>query len=728
MNQDVVIESVIMDQPRVVFSGTPVDGGKRHRYVAEGRSAMPRAPLAGEVWRVAGRPVRHPVHGLQVAVDEAKLIRPSGRIIVHVLASARFEGVGEATARRLWEHHGEALYHILEEGDEQAITTVTGGDPKGRRQAEAIVRGWKGLLLEMNVVAWLERHAVEPALAVKVVGCYGDDAAQAIEEDPFRLLVFGAGWNEVDGIAQGLGLGVDDPRRLCAAVEHCARLRFSTRGDTWLVAEELEVHLGRLVEARRVGTAIACASDLHAIAAVKGGWQAAGPAALEEYVAREIVRRSPALPTTFAGETAAGGSGVPQADQEYRSHALDDWEVSAAMRLTPRQREAVRVALTADVAVVTGGAGTGKTAVLAAIAALAERAGETVLPIALSGRAALRITEATGRQARTIAGFLQIHERGREVLPIRALVIVDEASMVDLTLLYRILAVLDDRGRLLLVGDPAQLPPIGPGLTLHALVCDPSIPRIHLTDIVRQAAETGIPAAGNAIREGAVPEAITGTAFAPGLAFVECAPSDVAETAIAIAAAEGGRVQMIAATKGTDDTGSGTRRLNALCHDRRTAPGPLLHGRFHVGEPVIWTENDHDIGLMNGELGVVRGPSGGAREGLDVDFAGRRVDLPPSKLRHLELAYAITVHKAQGSAFDSVVMPIVANPLLDRTLIYTGLTRAKRRIVFVGDRKAFVSAVVAEPSSSRRRSALGLHLETARRDPDLQVGRARNDA
>ncbi len=701
MSRSVLVTAVTPAGPMTIFSGTAEGEERSRRFVSR---IAGRAPLAGEVWNIDGRVTRHAVHGEQVVVERARLERPSGRLIVQFLSSERFEGVGGKSAAKLWQVLGEDLYGMLADADETAIAAALGGDARARRQAASVVEGWCGLVVEMDVVAWMDRHAVEPAAAVRIIGCYGGDAARMLAEDPYRLVVFGAQWDEADRVARSIGMAEDDAHRLVAAVEHCLQRRFARRGDTWCPREDLLAEVVRLLGAGLAEAALAAAAEAGASIVVPGGWQGAGPAALEGLVAREVAQRC-------AIGHVGGGLAAAAETTAASTESLAAHEEACGFVLNEGQRAAVRLAASARFGILTGGAGTGKTAVLRAIAAIAGSAGETVMPMALSGRAALRVTEATGLQARTIAGFLQIHERSRDTLPTRPFLIVDEASMVDVTLLYRILSVLEERGRLLLVGDPAQLPPIGPGLTLHSLVDAAMVPRVELTEIVRQAAETGIPQAGRSVRSGEVPAALDGDGFAPGVVFVERSAEHVAECAIAMRAAEPGQVQIVVANKGTETGGSGTRRINALCRARIGGAGPAFGG-FHVGEPVIWTRNDHDLGLMNGELGVVGGAATGGK-GLTVEFAGRTVALPVPKLRDLEPAYAITVHKAQGSAFDTVIVPIAAHRLLDRTLIYTAATRARRKVVFVGDRRAFEEAVRAEPSSTRRRSALHLHLAAA---------------
>ncbi len=457
----------------------------------------------------------------------------------------------------------------------------------------------------------------------------------------------------------------------------------------------LESDVGRLLGAKLAAAAVAAAAEDLSLLPVDGGWQGHGPAAIEQFVATALVER-----------LAGGGPAVA----EDRAAALA-WAEREGLVLNEGQLSAVAGAHGLPVAMIVGGAGTGKTTVLRAVADLAEGAGDAVTLMALSGRAALRMSEATGRPAATIASFLAgVRSRGRSARP-RGVVVVDEASMVDVVLIYRVLLAIGGAERILLVGDPGQLPPIGPGLTLHELVRSPTIPTFELAEILRQAAETGIPGAGESVRRGVCPPAFRVGGSAPGVELVACADEDLPESLLFLRDEAEGDVQIIAALKGDEDRGSGTRRINALLHGRIASGDPSRNARFHVGEPVIFTRNDYDLGLMNGEMGTVL--AAGADGGVEVAFGAKRASLGPRFHRVLDLAYAVTVHKAQGSEFDIVIVPVVDHPFFDRTLIYTALTRARRKAVFVGDPATLERAIRAAPIAQRRRSALGWHLQRA---------------
>jgi len=526
-----------------------------------------------------------------------------------------------------------------------------------------------------------------------------------LEGNPYRMIAF-ASWPTVDRAARAMGIGPADERRLVAACEAALYSRLG-QSHTWTSDEALRTLLTRLLgDTALVDIAIDLAAEDGAAVPVDDGWQPIGPLAMERYVAERVASlingddakaSQPSLFHRRAGELLATGW-------------LERWQALHGMKLNAEQREAIHAALTCPFSLLLGGAGVGKTTVLKAIFDLAQEIGVSVHPMALSGRAALRIIEATGRSARTIAGFLQRTETGEIVLDDEPLIVIDEGSMVDLTSLYRILRACPPGCRFLLVGDPGQLPPVSFGVTLHALAEHDGIPKVELVEVMRQAAETGIPAAAIAIRTGLIPKFLPWDASRPiGVSFVECEREQIVGTIKEIRAELAGQSsQIIGSTKGIGrEIDGGIRAINNALHAVFAHGRETLTGGFVVGEPVIWTVNDYDLRVMNGSLGTVVEQQD---DMLMVDFDGDQREIPVEVLSDLELAWAITAHKAQGSQFDTVIVPVAASRILDRTLLYTAMTRARRRVVLVGDRRAFDRAILELPSSSRRQTGMRVAL------------------
>jgi exodeoxyribonuclease V alpha subunit len=277
--------------------------------------------------------------------------------------------------------------------------------------------------------------------------------------------------------------------------------------------------------------------------------------------------------------------------------------------------------------------------------------------------------------------------------------------MIDLSTMYRIIRSLEPGCRLVLVGDPGQLPPIGFGIVFHVLASWDGVPRVELVEVHRQAAATGIPTAAALLRDGEVPWMGGFEGPEPGVTFIDAQPEDIAAQLVAVVGDLGGfgDTQIVGATKrGTN----GVHTINQVFH-RLLTPGRPSYMGFSPGEPVIWLVNEWAEGLLNGSLGVVRD---GDEDAVTIDFDDQAHLIGRSRLDDLALAYAITTHKAQGSQFRRVVIPITESSLLDRTLLYTAMTRAQDQVVFVGDRSAFEAAVMAPPQVSRREVGLDSHL------------------
>ena len=316
----------------------------------------------------------------------------------------------------------------------------------------------------------------------------------------------------------------------------------------------------------------------------------------------------------------------------------------------------------------------------------------------------------------TIARFLRRSaDRSDVQLGPGSIVVIDEASMIDLPTLWRVLKRLGE-ATLMLSGDPAQLPPIGFGLTFHVLVDHSETPKTVLDRVLRQSAKTGIPAVAHSIRIGNPPNLQPFLGLSPGVSFVDAAPSDAVRTILDLGArlaADGmrrGHAQIIAPIKGGP---AGVAAINARFHALRREmrpKAPLFPGRADImeGDPIIWTRNDHERDLMNGSMGRIVEIEGERIRAVIDDI--ERV-LGPSDGQFLELAYAISVHKAQGSQWPVVVVPIFASRILDRTLVYTAATRATNQVIFVGDGSALDAAIAAPPRALQRYVTLGERLK-----------------
>jgi exodeoxyribonuclease V alpha subunit len=383
--------------------------------------------------------------------------------------------------------------------------------------------------------------------------------------------------------------------------------------------------------------------------------------------------------------------------------AIASFEKRARLQLNAEQRQGVEMALYQPLSVLAGGAGTGKTTVLRVIHQIAEQVAVPVLQMALSGRAAQHLRQATGRAASTIAAFLLAVER-RTVNPENEpLVIIDESSMLDVPLMNSIVRALPARARLLLVGDPYQLPPIGFGIVFQVLAASPNIPKVELVEVHRQARSSRIPQIAHEIRHGIVPSLSAFAGLCTGVNFIEAADGYVMDHILRVlkewSACED--TQILGVTK---QGASGTRNINAKLHAMACATRRKPEGwGFTQGEPIIYLVNDYQKELWNGSLGRIESiSSSNGKRTLLCSLDGARHEILEDDFHRIDLAYAITVHKAQGSQFKRVIVPVVKSRLLDRTLIYTALTRGMEQVVFIGDRNAFDTAVIAHPRLHER--------------------------
>ncbi len=664
------------------------------RFVAS-RDRIFRAPLAGEVWTLQGETHRHTTYGDQVYVEQASLVQPTGRLIVDfLLKHPAFDGlgIGKSKAGRLWAEFGADLYDVLDKDDVEKLSSVLPVE-----SAQKLVEAWHSVVEEAAVVSFLDHHGFDTRLASKVRRVWPEEPLARLQQNPYRMLAF-ADWEKVDRAARSLGITEDDPRRQVAAVEACLYRRLDAK-HTLTPKPILLDGVCEALATRNTFVARAAVDRAlreHAIVAAEDGYQPLGAAVMEEAVAN------------FLRELLAG---VPGEERNLFSRnlplitaeAITSFEEGAGLQLNAGQRRAVEMALHHPLSVLTGGAGTGKTTVLRVIRCIAEQVGISVIQMALSGRAAQRMREMTGREASTIAAFLRAAGQGSIDPESEPLVIIDESSMLDLPLMYSIVRALPLHARLLLVGDPYQLPPIGFGLVFQVLAASPGIPRVELVEIHRQAQSSGIPRIADEIRRGVIPPLPSFAGSHAGVNFIEGCDDEIMDHIQDVLTQWSAcdDTQILGVTKGG---ANGIRNINAKLHAIASATKAKLPGwEFAAGDPIIYLENDYQKQLWNGSLGRIESILiSNGRSSLLCSLDGMQHEIPEEDFHRIDLAYAITVHKAQGSQFKRVIVPVVKSRLLDRTLIYTALTRGMEQVVFIGDRLAFEGAVAGAPHSHER--------------------------
>lgn len=689
------VDALLHHDPRkggAIFSGDN-EAGQRIRVVAP-YATISRVPVRGESWCVDGAYEFHPQHGRQLKATRCQFVVPRGRLLVRYLARSKsFPGIGEAIAKKLYDEFGETLGEALLAGNVQRLSKVV-----SPASADVLVAGWRARQSEMELVSYLDLHGFEPRLADKLIQCWGPAAKATLEANPYLLLAV-AGWSRVDAEARKIGIANDDQRRLVGAVEAALYSRLNV-GHT-LTQHGSAVNLVTSLLGSSNGLkAIAVALEDGAITGTREtGYQPIGAYSLEKGIATR-------LRSMIEGELPEQAELFNVPLEGSTDELIVQYECLQGIKLTAEQKAAIRMVAREQFSLVLGGAGVGKTTVLGGIIHVMEASHRSVLQLALAGRAAKRMGEATGRPAMTIAKFLLGMRAGNLELSAQTLLVVDEASMLDLPTLYRVLSHLPDGTRLLLVGDPAQLPPIGFGLTFHKLATSAAIPKTQLTQVHRQAASTGIPAVAASIREHRIPALKPFVGARPGVSVIECSRSGIVAKLFELSQAwAGDDWRVIGSVK---NGAAGVNDINASFHHRLSVGRSRLDGYcFAEGDPIVFLRNDYERGLMNGSLGtVIKALS--AEGSLVADFEGDQHILTGEDLTNIELAYAITCHKAQGSQFQRVAIPVVRSRLLDHALIYTALTRGVEQVVFVGDLEALSRAIEAPPRASGREVAFAV--------------------
>jgi len=727
---------------RIVFSGgggefmvarLTVEGATDQVTVVGSLLGIP----VGARLRVTGRREQSSRFGPQFRVAGYTEIAPATiEGIRRYLGSGLVKGIGPEFASRIVTRFGIETLAILDR-DPGRISEVPGIGPT---RARAIRDAWNAQREVRNVMVFLQGHGVSPAFAARIFKRYGPSAVALVRENPYRLAfdVWGIGFLSADKLAAALGIGRESDARVEAGVRHVLE-EASSDGHVFAPREALVRAAAALLDVgeERVQPAIerlARAGDVVIEAALGEG--EGGEAIYTTALHRAEVAVAAGLKRLMA---ASLGPGAPSLDAE---RALAWYQAEAKIELAAQQADAVRRALTEPVLVVTGGPGVGKTTIVRGIVSILMRKGRRVALAAPTGRAAKRLSEATGQPAATLHRMLEwrpaesLFGRSRE-RPLEAdVLVVDEASMLDVRLAADLLAALGPGTRLVLVGDVDQLPSVGPGTVLRDVIASGAVPTVRLTEIFRQAGRSQIVVNAHRIHDGEMPETAAAPADggADGRDFFFLEENDPAVAAALIRDLVAVRLPrrygfqphdvQVLAPMHRGELGAGN--LNQLLQAALTAgaPGISRGGRaFHVGDRVMQVRNDYDKEVFNGDIGRVerigRGSQGTDDSGenaaeeaqIIVRFDDREVPYGADELDELRLAYAATVHKAQGSEFPAVIIPVHTQHfvMLQRNLLYTAVTRARKLVVLVGTRRA-VSLAVRNAEIAQRASRLAVRL------------------
>ncbi|WP_131747170.1 ATP-dependent RecD-like DNA helicase [Frankia sp. Cppng1_Ct_nod] len=728
---EAVLERITYANEDTGYTVARVDAGRHGDLVTVVGALLGAQP--GESLRMRGRWGSHPQYGKQFQVEDYTTVLPATvQGIRRYLGSGLIKGIGPKLAERIVEHFGIAALDVIEQQPERLIEV-----PKlGPKRTKAIAAAWEEQKSIKEVMVFLQGVGVSTSLAVRIYKQYADRSIDVVRKEPYRLAtdVWGIGFRTADTIAKAVGIPHDSPQRIKAGLVFT--LSESTGdGNCFLPEHQLIAEAIKILQVD-TGAVIECLAEL----------------VVEEGVVREeIPGDDPDEPVAAVYLVPFHRAEISLANQLLRllrtptdrmpafvdvdwGRALSWLHARTRTQLAPEQEAAVKLALTEKVAVLTGGPGCGKSFTVRSVVTLARAKGAKVVLAAPTGRAAKRLTELTGQDASTVHRLLELRPGGDAAFdrdrPLDAdLVVVDEASMLDLLLANKLAKAVPPGAHLLLVGDVDQLPSVGAGEVLRDLLAvGTPVPHVRLTRVFRQAQESGVVTNAHRINAGDHP-------LVRGLSDFFFFAADEAEDAAVMTVDVVARriparfgldprrdVQVLAPMhRGPAGAGAlNTLLQEALTPSRQDVPERRVGGRvFRVGDKVTQIRNNYDkgaSGVFNGTLGVVTALDPDEQKLTVRTDEDEDIDYEFTELDELVHAYAVTIHRSQGSEYPAVVIPITTSAwmMLQRNLLYTAITRARKLVVLVGSRRAIGQAVRAV-GGGRRHTALDHRLRAVTR-------------
>lgn len=692
----------------VIFTGVPikrdsyrVNAGKYYVTVKANPETLPACPSVGQRWLVEGeRSVAQIDHGdflMQQHVYENPsriecTLPESGEQLIQFIAKGKeFKGIGESKARALWELLGRGFYSILGKDTPESRMRLSG--VLSDESIDALYDGYS-TYQNLRHCNWMSERKIPSSIQQRLLKHHGEESIHAIQKNPYLLIGFGMPFQDIDAmVAHSEGkfdIATDDSKRLSAALEMAIRKEIE-KGHTYTNHKALRPHLNTFLKDKDlVSQAFSVGHDKaqFILNPESGTYHPTAQLLMENVVAKRL--RVLASQKDLFGEKA------------YK--AFDEALNELPYELTQKQSEAVSVCLDNGVSCITGGAGTGKTTVLRAALRAYRALGFEIHAVALSGRAAMRLHESIGFPTKTIAALL----KGDAIEPttehMHHLLVIDEASMIDLPTMYRLVNHLHPSVRIIFTGDPDQLPPIGCGKVLADIVHAGTIANTMLDIVKRQEGSTGIPEYSKLINDGIAPEKLsTGSIY-----FHETNEDDIPGVCCALYEKSPNNSRVMAPTKKLVED------INNLVQSKINPQGERLQFHMHgdkffvdlrLNDAILFTQNLYDKGIQNGSLGVLSSvdASGEVYGEVTLD-TGEKIEVSQAVLDCMELGYSITLHKAQGSQFPRVIIALKKGRIVDRAWLYTAITRAESEIHIVGSEDDFLT-IVRNPSNAHSRNS-----------------------
>jgi exodeoxyribonuclease V alpha subunit len=702
-----------------IFTGVPlkadsykINSGKYIVSIRCENQSLPIQPSVGQQWRVRGKRALETVlagdyelqqHLYDAPAEMECTLPETGEALIRFIATERdFTGIGESKARALWDAFGRNLHQMLRSDT-----------PEHRERLKAVLSNasidalFIGYAKYRNLAHanWLASLGIPLRIQQRILKYHDERTVDVLKGNPYALLGFGMSFADIDAISEQLGLEKSTPVRLAAALESAIRKQVE-KGHTYATHKALNPEIVKLLGDKELVSEAFSQGHRNGQFILRpetGTYHPTAQLMMESVVAKRL--------KTLA---------TIKDEDEFVFKALTEAVLELPYDLTEQQIEAVESSLTNAVSCITGGAGTGKTTVLRTVLKAYASLGYEVHAVALSGRAAMRLHESIGFFTMTIARLLREEPISPSLVQPKHLLVIDEGSMIDLPTMYRIVTHLDPSVRIILTGDPNQLPPIGCGKVLSDIVESGAIATVELDIVKRQEGATGIPEYSATINRGEVPPSLSVGA----ITFHETPPERLVDKCKTLYAESAHNTQIIGATKAL------VGELNVECQRLINPSGQRLEFTLHgddfyldlrVGDPILFTRNNYNIGIQNGSLGLLSSAERDAQDDQETFGAvtldtGEEIVITEDVFDCMELGYAITLHKAQGSQFPRIIVVVQRGRISDRAWLYTAITRAEAEIHIVGQASDFATIAKSVSNANLRASFLRELLEERKRD------------